>query len=113
MTNRYVKGKIALAPNNASAWNYLRGILEHSKTPYSNLIAFAEPYTLPQPAAANSEDDVLDLDNPMPPADASLPCAAAVDFTAEAYVRNGGDDVHKAVELWKALANQYDPMRKK
>ncbi|KAI5116647.1 hypothetical protein M0805_000407, partial [Coniferiporia weirii] len=28
----FAKEKIALAPNNASAWNYLRGVLEHSGT---------------------------------------------------------------------------------
>ena len=31
-----------VAPNNPSIWNYLRGVLNNSKTPYSALKAFVE-----------------------------------------------------------------------
>ncbi|KIP06799.1 hypothetical protein PHLGIDRAFT_106551 [Phlebiopsis gigantea 11061_1 CR5-6] len=107
---RYVKDKISVAPNNPSAWNYLRGILEYSNTPFSTLLPFTEPYTR---AYVQPTDDVVDLDNPKPSSDATLPCVAALDFLAEAYVRAGGDGVGKAVELWKQLANEHDTMRKK
>ena len=40
-----MKEKIALAPNNSSAWNYLRGALEHTGTPFATLAPFVEPYT--------------------------------------------------------------------
>ena len=99
-----------MAPNNPSAWNYLRGILEYSKTPFSTLQLFAEPYTHKY---VQTDDDVVDLDNPKPSSDATLPCVAALDFLAEAHVRAGGDGVGQAVDLWKQLANEYDTMRKK
>ncbi|KAI0763174.1 protein prenylyltransferase [Irpex lacteus] len=96
----YTKDKIALAPNNPSAWNYLRGILDHTHTSWSTLVTFAIPYS-------------RGLDNPKPPAEAELPCAAALDFLAEAYIRDGGEGVQKAVTLWKSLANEHDTIRKK
>ncbi|EKM57639.1 uncharacterized protein PHACADRAFT_251373 [Phanerochaete carnosa HHB-10118-sp] len=108
---RYVKGKISFAPNNISAWNYLRGILEYSKTPFSSQAVFAESYTVRR--APWDDEDVVDLDNPKPSTDADLPSVSAMDFLAEAYAREGGDSITKAVDLWKALANQHDTMRKK
>ena len=107
--HRYTKSKISLAPNNASSWNYLRGILEHTRTPWTTLVPFAEPYT----ESKAPEDDVVDLDNPKPSAEAVLPCVPALDFVAEAYAREKGANVQKAVELWKMLANEQDIMRKK
>ncbi|KAI0296470.1 hypothetical protein BC826DRAFT_1103883 [Russula brevipes] len=58
----FAKGKIALAPNNPSAWNYLRGILNHARMSYATQADFAGLYAVDavQPGA----DDVLDLENP-------------------------------------------------
>ena len=42
-----------------------------------------------------------------------MPCPAALDFLAEAYVREGGESVQKAVALWKSLADEHDTIRKK
>jgi protein farnesyltransferase/geranylgeranyltransferase type-1 subunit alpha len=108
---RYVKAKISLAPNNPSAWNYLRGILEYSKTPLVSQAPFAEPYTVCR--TPWDDEDVVDLDNPKPTLDAHLPCVVAIDFLAEAYAQDGGENVKKAVDLWKLLANELDTMRKK
>ncbi|KAI0676315.1 protein prenylyltransferase [Trametes maxima] len=106
----YAKEKIALAPNNPSAWNYLRGALEFTKTPFETLTSFVEPYTTPQsPNAA----DVVDLDNPLPSEQAELPCVAALEFIADVYEERGGEATSKAVEIWKSLANERDVMRKK
>ncbi|KAI0659719.1 protein prenylyltransferase [Cubamyces menziesii] len=107
----FVKEKIALAPNNASAWNYLRGVLEFTKTPFETLTSFVLPYTAPKPPAP--EDEVVDLDNPLPSQDAELPCVAALEFLADVYEKRGGDDTAKAVEIWKTLANEKDIIRKK
>jgi len=106
----YVKQNISLAPNNASAWNYLRGVLEHNRRPFSTVAAFVEPYTVPLPDAAT---DIVDLENPPPGRGAELPCAAAVEFLADVYEEAGGADVQKAVELWRSLANEHDTIRKK
>ncbi|KAJ7461812.1 hypothetical protein B0H11DRAFT_2056164 [Mycena galericulata] len=107
----YVKQNISLAPNNASAWNYLRGVLEHTRRPYASVEAFVRPYTVPLPAAAAA--DLVDLENPPPGPGAELPCAAAIEFLADVYEEAGGADVDKAVELWRSLADEHDTMRKK
>ncbi|EIW54989.1 protein prenylyltransferase [Trametes versicolor FP-101664 SS1] len=107
----YVKEQIAVAPNNASAWNYLRGVLETTRTPFEELTSFVEPYTASQRPAPGEE--VVDLDNPLPTERAELPCVAALEFMADAYEKRGGDSVPKAVEIWKVLANEKDTMRKK
>ncbi|KAJ7037926.1 hypothetical protein C8F04DRAFT_385393 [Mycena alexandri] len=106
----YVKQNISLAPNNASAWNYLRGVLEFNKLPLSTVGPFIRPYTvsLPDPV-----DDGIDLENPGPGRGAELPCAAAVEFLADVYEEEGKASVSKAVELWKSLAEEHDTMRKK
>lgn len=93
---RFAKEKIALAPNNPSAWNYLRGALEHTKTPFASLRTFVEPYTL---ALAPSSSDVVDLDNPLPSSGAELPCVSAMEFLADIYEQEGGEATTKAVEV--------------
>ena len=133
--SRYTKDQIALAPNNPSAWNYLRGILEHSNTPFSTLRIFVEPYTKPQSpeSSASKEEEILDLENPAPSPTAELPCVAALEFLADIYEK--GEEKEKAVEvrwglsclvilwnhyrdscifqIWKQLGNELDTIRKK
>jgi len=106
----YVKQSISLAPNNASAWNYLRGILEHNDIPYSKVIDFVRPYTLPNDEQAA---DLVDLENPPPSRDAYLPCPAAIEFLADIYEAEGEDSMLKATELWKSLGNEHDVARKR
>jgi hypothetical protein len=93
----FAKEKIALAPNNASAWNYLRGVLNHARLPYSTQAAFAKQYIV-DTVEAESED-VLDLENPPPSKGADLPCAAAIEFMADVHEANGKEGVSKAVEV--------------
>ncbi|EAU89761.2 farnesyltransferase/geranylgeranyltransferase type I alpha subunit [Coprinopsis cinerea okayama7 len=111
----FTKQSISLAPNNASAWNYLRGILEHSNIPFSTLIEFVKPYTEPaNPSTPTTAADVVDLDNPRPGEGADLPCVAAVEFLADAYERRGDkESVFEAVGLWKRLGAELDTVRKK
>lgn len=108
----FVKERIALAPNNASAWNYLRGILDHAAIPYAELQAFVMPYSLPRPLFG-TPPEVVDLENPLPSKDAQLPCVAAIEFMADIHEASGGDELTKAVELWKSLAVEHDTMRKR
>ena len=91
-----MKQNISLAPNNPSAWNYLRGVLDHNKIPYATLQAFVTPYSIAQPVG---DDEVVDLDHPLPSKTAELPCAAAIEFLADVYEREGGDSVHKATQV--------------
>lgn len=93
-----MKHAIATAPNNASAWNYLRGVLDHTHTPYSTLQLFVQPYTVPQ-LPGETTDDVVDLENPLPSKGAQLPCTAAIEFLADIYEAEGGDSLMKATEV--------------
>lgn len=116
----YVKESISVAPNNASAWNYLRGVLDHNKLPFSTVADFVRPYTVAHnrtatpPSTATGGTGVVDTDSPLPSASADLPCAAAVEFMADVFEAGGDrESVYKAVELWKVLANELDTIRKK
>lgn len=80
-------------PNNASAWNYLRGILDHNKLPYASVQAFVEAYTRDTPPATG---DIVDLENPPPSEEAQLPCPAAIELLADIHEPQ---DVEKAIEV--------------
>ncbi|KAF7325872.1 hypothetical protein MKEN_00438000 [Mycena kentingensis (nom. inval.)] len=104
----YVKHNVSLAPNNASAWNYLRGVLEHNKLPFSTVAPFVKLYTV---SAVDDAGDLVDTENPPPGAGAELPCVAALEFTADMYEADGVVD--DAVKLWRSLADEHDTIRKK
>jgi hypothetical protein len=93
----FAKEKIALAPNNASAWNYLRGVLNHARLSYSTQAAFAMQYIVD--AAEAGTDDAFDLENPPPSKGADLPCAAAIEFMADVHEASGKEGISKAVEV--------------
>jgi len=82
MLLRFAKQNISLAPNNPSAWNYLRGVLDHNKVNYAAVKTFVEPYTKPTDPTAT---EVVDLDNPPPSKQAELPCVPAIEFLADVY----------------------------
>jgi len=109
----YVKQKISLAPNNPSAWNYLRGVLHVIGTPLFSLLEFVEPYTRPQPPKDIETDVIVDLDNPLPNESAQLPCVEALEFLADVHEAQTEEvGVEAAVSIWKSLADEYDPIRK-
>ncbi len=93
------KEKIALAPNNPSAWNYLRGILDHSRVPYSTQASFARQYIVD--TVEPEGNDILDLENPPPSEGAELPCAAAIEFMADVHEATGKEGISEAVEVRK------------
>jgi protein farnesyltransferase/geranylgeranyltransferase type-1 subunit alpha len=95
--NSFAKGKIALAPNNPSAWNYLRGILNHARRSYATQGDFAELYAVD--AVQPGVDDVLDLENPPPSKGAELPCSAAIEFMADVHEAKGKEGVSEAVKV--------------
>ncbi|KDQ09114.1 hypothetical protein BOTBODRAFT_37357 [Botryobasidium botryosum FD-172 SS1] len=118
----YTKEMISLAPNNASAWNYLRGVLERTATPLSSLEAFVAPYARAHshisgfitPASNETEGVFIDLENPLPSESASLPCPLAIEFLADIWEEKGGEEgAKKASEYFASLAEKYDPMRKR
>ncbi|CAA7266213.1 unnamed protein product [Cyclocybe aegerita] len=110
----FVKQNISLAPSNPSAWNYLRGILKHTSTPFASVLPFVRPYAVVPSSSESAQRDIVDLENPPPGEGAELPCAEALEFLADAYeIQGGADGVKSAVEIWTSLANKYDPIRKK
>ena len=98
-STRYVKQKIALAPNNPSAWNYLRGVLTKTSTPFSSVETFVKPYTVPQLGDILKET-VIDVENPLPGEAAELPCTEALEFLADVCEKRGNEEsVDAAVEV--------------
>lgn len=97
----YVKQSISFAPNNASAWNYLRGILEHNARPFSSVKDFVEPYTMPLPSPNR---DIVDFENPPPAEEAELPVPAAIEFMADIWEKEGTKEgLDKAFEVRSIL----------
>lgn len=126
----FAKEKIALAPNNASAWNYLRGVLDHAGIPYAFVAQFAQLYAVGKPEGQETDESVVDLENPRPSRGAELPCPHAIEFLADVYESAGGDDSPKAIlvrafilvstrhaltikQLFRSLAEEHDTIRRK
>ncbi|KAF8591333.1 protein prenylyltransferase [Ramaria rubella] len=108
----FVKSKISLAPNNDSAWNYLRGLLNHTHTSFSSLRDFVIPYTTPH-AISTQPELVLDLENPPPSLTSELPCPAAVEFLADIHEEDGTEESVKTARLlYRQLADELDKIRK-
>ncbi|KZT60974.1 protein prenylyltransferase [Calocera cornea HHB12733] len=117
----YTKHAISLAPSNASAWSYLRGLLTplHPTSPtsasrprLSPLLPFARPYTLPTHMQSGLRALTAAQDRPFLPRDgAELPCVEALEFVAEAVVELGPAGVDEAGQLYEGLKSR-DPIRK-
>lgn len=107
--SRYSKSKLALAPNNPSAWNYLRGsvprllsphvanpphrILTHTTTPLSLLIPFVSPLAILSSAPSAAADDPPISDK------AQLPAPLAIEFLADAMAQEGREKGAQAAEV--------------
>jgi protein farnesyltransferase/geranylgeranyltransferase type-1 subunit alpha len=91
---RYTKEAIFLAPQNASPWNYLRGLARQAKGPAAialpSLKEFAQQY-----ASVDTPDSVRS--------------SHALDLLADIYAEEQkSEDAGKALDL---LASKYDPIR--
>jgi protein farnesyltransferase/geranylgeranyltransferase type-1 subunit alpha len=105
--SRYVKQNLSLAPNNLSAWNYLRGVLDVNQTPYSRLLEFVKPYAVA--ASDGPIADLVDLENPPPARGVSLPCPAAIELLADIYEKEGGEDqILQATEVCSVFADRLN-----
>lgn len=85
---KYTKGKIELAPQNQSSWNYMRGVLTKAGRGVASEMDFAQQFV------ADAED---------------VRSSHALDLLADAYIEQGDKD--KAKEMWKQLAEKWDPVR--
>jgi len=87
------------------------GILDHARVPYSTQAPFVREYIVDTVEPRGS--DTLDLENPPPSEGAELPCAAAIEFMADVHEASGKEEISKAVELWRSLADTHDTIRKR
>lgn len=93
-----MKQSISLAPSNPSSWNYLRGILTHTGTPFSSVKDFVSLYAYPRDAS--EKRDIVDLDNPPPSDEAELPCVQAMEFLTDIWeAEKTLQSIEKAVEV--------------
>lgn len=88
----YAKEKILLAPQNQSAWNYLRGVLVKGGRPLEGLQEFAEQFV----SGLGQEDE-------------KVTSSHAVDYLADVYAEKGEKD--KAELCLKRLAEKWDAVR--
>jgi len=97
-------------------------VLEHTSTPLSSIETFVVPYT--KPRSVNSLNSgvstpATDLDDPLPSAQADLPCTLAVEFLADIYMEKtsqgieADESLKAATELYGTLAKELDPMRQR
>ena len=87
----YTKAAILTAPQNASPWNYLRGVLRKRGEGLAGMKGFAEQF-----ADLDREDEVRS--------------SHALDFLADLYAEElEKERSGKALDL---LARRYDPIRK-
>ncbi|PLW52094.1 hypothetical protein PCASD_02062 [Puccinia coronata f. sp. avenae] len=102
----FTEQQILKAPNNPSAWNYLRGVLKRGSVPLNTVEDFVVPLT--------KTVQELDAGNAWP-ADlnkhSDLPAPAAVEFLADSYAESQAN-VQQALELYRLLADKLDPIRK-
>ncbi|GJN89140.1 hypothetical protein Rhopal_002114-T1 [Rhodotorula paludigena] len=111
---QYAKEKLAISPNNPSAWNYLRGVLARLSIPLSSASPFATPLALNTPASMPPTEPAIS------PA-AELPAYLAIEFLADARAEEARaqeraqDEREKAAkeaaELFRSLI-EYDPIRR-
>lgn len=89
---RYAREKILLAPQNQSAWNYLRGVLAKGDRGYSSEIEFGEQFV----SGLGGEGE-------------EVKSSPALDLLADAYLQEG--DREKAKVCLRRLAEKWDPVR--
>lgn len=111
----YVKRKIDRAPQNASAWNYLRGVLRRAGRDMSELEDFCLTFV-------GDDGDVQVLDSSMSD-DIDTPSGGggeskkrgvrsshAVEWLGEIWGHRG--DLDRSRRCWDALSQQWDPVRR-
>ncbi len=87
----YTKRAIMMAPQNASPWNYLRGVIRHQGSGLTSMKSFAQQF-----ADIEKEDEVRS--------------SHALDLLADVYAEEKQNERSgKALEL---LAMRFDPIRK-
>ncbi|MBW0498601.1 hypothetical protein O181_038316 [Austropuccinia psidii MF-1] len=101
----FTKSQIHKAPNNPSAWNYLRGILKRGRLPLSLVQDFVIPLTKTAQVLTDEDSWPIDLNK-----QADLPVVGAIEFLADIYAASPSS-ANDAINLYNALAQKFDPIR--
>lgn len=115
----YTKGKIRLAPQNASPWNYLRGVLNHGGIPITSVREFCEEHLGPNKdvwADQYSQTEIREGDRTMKKRrPRGVQSSHAVEWLGEIYSikLDASYDLDRSKECYRALAEKWDPIRKR
>ncbi|GAA5953035.1 hypothetical protein JCM21900_005046 [Sporobolomyces salmonicolor] len=110
---QYAKVKLAISPNNPSAWNYLRGVLTRLSLPLTTAIPFATPLALNTPLS-------MPPNEPAVSEKAELPAWLAIEFLADAKAEEALKEEEEgsrktkgqeAAVLFTSLI-EFDPIRR-
>jgi protein farnesyltransferase/geranylgeranyltransferase type-1 subunit alpha len=93
----YAKDHIAWAPQNASPWNYLKGVIKRAGIPMGDLQVFCEGFVGGRKGDLMSEECVRS--------------SHALDWLAEIYRLDG--DRQRSKMCLEALGSKWDPIRRK
>ena len=89
----FAKTKISTAPQNQSAWNYLKGVLKKRGSGGGELEDFAKQFVDLAP-------------------EGEVRSSHALDFLAEIWAERGEEEQENARQALELLAETYDPVRK-
>jgi protein farnesyltransferase/geranylgeranyltransferase type-1 subunit alpha len=95
----YAKDHIAWAPQNASPWNYLRGVLKRAGLPVTEMQVFCETFV-----GGGKGADLMSESG-------SVRSSHAIDWLADIYRIEG--DLRRSRDCLDALATKWDPIRRK
>lgn len=113
----WVKGWILEAPENASSWGYLRGILRKAGTPLSNMACFVSNFV----DLGDDEDDKSKESQGVKEGKENIKSSHALEFMADIWsgdvgegVVGGGEkrDLRRAERALGLLRGKYDPIRR-
>ncbi|BGP55277.1 hypothetical protein JCM8202_000648 [Rhodotorula sphaerocarpa] len=114
----YAKTKLAISPNNPSAWNYLRGVLKRLGRPLSTCSDFVKPLALNTPQSMPATEPSVSDKAELPAwlaieylADAAAEDAAAMSAQEEQSRATRSAKVKEAADLFRSL-EEYDPIRR-
>lgn len=107
----FSRTKILLAPQNQSAWNYLRGLYRKSQRPLSELKGFAQQFTgASNNKSSHGDDDDNNNDDDDLNVEEGVRSSHALDLLADIYAEEG--EAAEAKRMLEALGRKWDPVRK-
>lgn len=115
----YTKNKIRLAPQNASPWNYLRGVLNHGGIAISTMRDFCEEHLGPNKDLWADQYSEVEIEQNGSTVKERRPTGVqsshAVEWLGEIYSmkQEAAYDRSRSEECYRALADKWDPIRKR